>query len=61
MNTREEKHLYQEINAFCKAIKDILNEPYDSRNSTPRSVSPDGVLYYNRLADGVAIPRSGVF
>lgn len=46
-----EKLLYKEINAFCKAIRSILNEPYDMHNSTARHVSPDGILCYNRLAN----------
>lgn len=45
------KLLFKEMCAFCKAIRNILNEPYDRNNSTSRSVSPNGVLCYNRLAN----------
>lgn len=48
---RGEKLLFKEMNACCKAIRNILNEPYNINNSTSRSVSPDGVLWYNRLAN----------
>lgn len=48
---REEKLLFKKMSAYCKAIKNILNEPYDINNSTLRSVSPDGILCYNRLAN----------
>ena len=46
----EEKLLYKKLNAFYKTVKSILNEPYDTNNSTMRTVSPDGVICYNRLA-----------
>lgn len=48
---REEKILFKKMSAYCKAIRNILNEPYDINNSTLRSVSPDGILCYNRLAN----------
>ena len=45
--------LYKKINVFCKAIRNILNEPYDINSSTSRTVSPDGISCYNRLAKKV--------
>ncbi len=58
-----EKLLYKEINAFCKAIRNILNEPYDINNSTSQNVSPDGILCYNRLANKVNLffPEADMF
>lgn len=50
-NLNSEKLLYKEMNAFYKAIRNILNEPYDIHNSSARHVSPDGILCYNRLAN----------
>lgn len=48
---KEEKLLFKMMSSYCKAIRNILNEPYDINNSTLRSVSPDGILCYNRLAN----------
>lgn len=48
---KEEKLLFKKMSSYCKAIRNILNEPYDKNNSTLRSVSPDGILCYNRLAN----------
>lgn len=46
-----EKLIYKEIKAFHKAIKNILDEPYNIHSSTSRTVSPDGIICYNRLAN----------
>ena len=48
---KEEKLLFKMMSSYCKAIRNILNEPYDINNSTLRSVSPDGILCYNCLAN----------
>lgn len=48
---KEEKLLFKMMSSYCKAIRNILIEPYDINNSTLRSVSPDGILCYNRLAN----------
>lgn len=48
---KEEKLLFKMMSSYCKAIRNILNEPYDINNSTLRTVSPDGILCYNRLAN----------
>lgn len=48
---KEEKLLFKMMSSYCKTIRNILNEPYDINNSTLRSVSPDGILCYNRLAN----------
>lgn len=58
-----EKLLYKEINALCKAVRDILNEPYDKHNSTSRSISPDGIKCYNRLANkfNLFFPEADMF
>lgn len=48
---KEEKLLFKMMSSYCKEIRNILNEPYDINNSTLRSVSPDGILCYNRLAN----------
>lgn len=36
--------------AFSETVKAVLSEPPNSNDSTVGKISPDGILYYNRLA-----------
>lgn len=36
--------------AFSETVKAVLSEPLNSHDSTVGKLSPDGILYYNRLA-----------